>query len=235
MNKKATLIVGGLVAALALAALIGTATVYAQDATPTPQAPTDGFPGGGRGGPGGPGGHQLDGAALEAAAQVLGMTTDEVSAALQEGKSLDYLAGQAGVDLQTLHEAIRAAMPARDGQFPDGKRGLSDAALQAVAGALNMTTDEVSAALQEGKTLEDLATQAGVDIQVIRDAMQSVRTEEIRANIQQALADGSLSQEKADWLLEGLDKGFLTDGGFGFGFHFGGPKAPPTDQPSTNP
>jgi lambda repressor-like predicted transcriptional regulator len=215
--------------------LIGTATAYAQDATPTPQAPADGFPGGGRGGPGGLGGHQLDSAALEAAAKVLGMTSDEVSAALQEGKTLDYLAGQAGVDLQTLRDAVRVAMPAKDGQFPGGKRGLSDTALQAVAGALNMTTDEVSTVLQEGKTLEDLATQAGVDIQVVRDAMQSLRADELRANIQQALADGTISQEKADWLLEGLDKGFLADGGFGVGPHFGGFNPPPAGQPATYP
>jgi hypothetical protein len=42
----------------------------------------------------------------------------------------------------------------------------------------------------------------------------------MRAQIEQALTDGTMTQEKADWLLEGLDKGYL-DGGPGFGPGFG--------------
>jgi hypothetical protein len=42
-----------------------------------------------------------------------------------------------------------------------------------------------------------------------------------------------MSQEKADWLLEGLEKGFLDGPGFGFGF---GPHGPRPDQtPSAQP
>lgn len=55
----------------------------------------------------------------------------------------------------------------------------------------------------------------------------------MRARIEQALADGTITQEKADWLLEGLEKGFLDGPGFGFGFGHGGPVQPPaqsTDQ-----
>ena len=40
----------------------------------------------------------------------------------------------------------------------------------------------------------------------------------MRARITQTVTDGSMTQEKADWLLEGLDKGFLDGPGFGFGF-----------------
>ena len=93
-----------------------------------------------------------------------------------------------------------------------GGRGLSQAELEAAAKALNMTTDELSSALEAGKTLEDLATAAGVDIQVVQDTLSAVRAEEMRAQIAAGVADGSISQEKADWLLEGLDKGFLDDG-----------------------
>jgi hypothetical protein len=97
-----------------------------------------------------------------------------------------------------------------------------------------MTSDEVSAALAGGKTLEDLATAAKVDIQDVKDAINAVHAEEMRANIAAAVADGSMSQEKADWLLVGLDKGFL-DGGHGFGFggshgDKGTPPTQPTDQ-----
>jgi hypothetical protein len=68
-----------------------------------------------------------------------------------------------------------------------------------------------------------------VDIQDVKDAISAVHAEEMRTNITAAVADGSMSQEKADWLLEGLDKGFLDGHGFGFGGLRGGkPGTPPT-------
>ena len=104
---------------------------------------------------------------------------------------------------------------------PHGGRGLDDAALEAVANVLDMSTDDLSAALEDGKTLQELADAAGVDMQDVKDAIGAVRTESMRERIAQAVEDGTMTQEKADWLLEGLDKGFL-DGGPGFGFGFGG-------------
>lgn len=114
---------------------------------------------------------------------------------------------------------------ADDGAPPgkrDGKRGLDGAALEAVADVLNMSTDEVTAALQDGKTLPELAEEAGVDMQELKDALGAVREEAIREHIAQALEDGKISQDKADWLLEGLDKGFLGGKFFGFGARDGG-------------
>lgn len=120
--------------------------------------------------------------------------------------------------------------PLHGGRGPGG-RGLSDAALEAAADALNMTTDEVTAALQGGKTLDDLAEQAGVDIEDVRAAIQAVRETEMRERIAQAVEDGTITQEHADWLLEGLEKGFLNGpGGFGMGH---GPKG--EGQPPLNP
>ena len=40
-------------------------------------------------------------------------------------------------------------------------------------------------------------------------AIQAARETELRERITQAVEDGTLSQAKADWLLEGLDQGFL--------------------------
>jgi hypothetical protein len=109
-----------------------------------------------------------------------------------------------------------------------GGRGLGQTELEAAAKVLDMTADELSTALKDGKTLEDLATAAGVDIADVQDAISAVHAEEMRTQINQALTDGTISQEKADWLLEGLDKGFLDGPGFGFGFgHGGGPGGPP--------
>ncbi len=115
-----------------------------------------------------------------------------------------------------------------------GGRGMGESELAAVATVLGMTSDEISTALKDGKTLDDLATTAGVDIQDVRDAISAAHAVEMRANIEAGVADGTISQEKADWLLEGLDKGYLDGPGFGFGGPHGGQ---PGDQsvPPTQP
>ena len=124
------------------------------------------------------------------------------------------------------------------GGGPGGGRGLGLEGLQVAAEALNMTTDELINALRSGKTLEEIADEAGVDIQDVQDALQAERETTIRERIQQALDDGTITQEHADWLLEGLDKGFLGgEGGFGLGGpgrgHFGFPPAQaPTAEPT---
>jgi hypothetical protein len=115
-----------------------------------------------------------------------------------------------------------------DGRGHGGGRGMGETELAAAAKALGMTTDEVSTALKDGKTLADLATTAGVNIQDVQDAIKAAHAVEMRANIQAGVADGTISQEKAAWLLEGLDKGFLDGPGFGFGGPHGG-------QPGTSP
>lgn len=118
-----------------------------------------------------------------------------------------------------------------DGHGRGGGRGMGETELAAAAKVLGMTTDELSTALKDGKTLADLATAAGVDIQDVQDAISAAHAVEIRARIEAGVADGTISQEKADWLLEGLDKGFLDGPGFGFGGpHDGGPSGQPGDQ-----
>jgi hypothetical protein len=95
--------------------------------------------------------------------------------------------------------------------------------LEAAAKVLGMTVDEVTTALQSGKTLQDLADEAGVDIEDVHAAIQAVHAAELRERITQAVDDGTITQENADWLLEGLDKGFIgVPGAFGFG----GPHGP---------
>ena len=127
-----------------------------------------------------------------------------------------------------------------NGRGPGGGHGswLSDAELNAAADALGMTSDDLSAALKDGKTLSDLATEKGVDLQTVQDAIKAARTDEIRQQINQAVTDGKMTREKADWLLEGLDKGFLDGPGFGFRFGFGfGPHGPgrPGQTPQAQP
>ena len=115
------------------------------------------------------------------------------------------------------------------GQPPDGggMRGLHDqASLVAVAKALGMTTDELSAELWGGKTLADIASAKGVDIAVVKAAVEAAQVAETKTAIAQAVTDGKITQAKADWLIEGLDKGYWgagAKGDFGFGMGPGGP------------
>ena len=118
--------------------------------------------------------------------------------------------------------------PLHDGAPGGGRgRGLGQPELEAAAKVLNMTADELSTALQGGKTLEQIAQDANVDIQDVQDAIQAVHAAEMRTRIEQAVTDGTITQANADWLLEGLDKGYIGGpGAFGFGHGFGGPHGP---------
>ena len=115
------------------------------------------------------------------------------------------------------------------GRGPGDGRGLrlGSAELEAAADVLGITTDELTAALEGGKTLEQVAEDAGVDYADVQEAVQAAHVTEMRDRIQQAVDDGTISQENADWLLEGLDKGFIgVPGSFGLG----GPHGPRPDQ-----
>jgi len=129
---------------------------------------------------------------------------------------------------------------------PDGGRGrgLGQPELEAAAKVLGMTADELNTALQSGKTLEQLAQDANVDVQAVKDAIQAAHATEMRSRIQQAVTDGTITQANADWLLEGLDKGFIgVPGAFGFGpggphghgFGPGDNQTPPTQQQPAQP
>jgi len=107
-----------------------------------------------------------------------------------------------------------------------GLGGRSWTQFDAAAEALGLTPDELFAELHDGgKTLAEIAEEQGVDMEAVQDALNANRAEAQRQAIQQAVEDGSLSQEQADWLLEGLEKGFHPGGrglGFGGGHMFGG-------------
>ncbi len=116
----------------------------------------------------------------------------------------------------TAPTAPTAPMGHRGGGF--GLR--SQAALEAAAKALGMTADELQAELWGGKTLADVADEKGVDIADVQAAVEAAQLAETKTAIQVAVTAGTITQAKADWLLEGLDKGYWgtgKDGGFGLG------------------
>ena len=128
---------------------------------------------------------------------------------------------------QTATPAAPAARLAHGGGFGFGPNG--QVALEAAAEALGMTADELSAQLWGGKTLAELADEAGVDLQAVRDAVEAAQVEAVRDAIAQAVEDGSITHAHADWLLEGLDNGYWGGGhgmGPGFGMGRGGFSGP---------
>jgi len=78
----------------------------------------------------------------------------------------------------------------------------------AVAEALNLTPTELFERLHSGQTLAEIAEAQGVDPQTVRDAARTARQEAARQAIEQAVEDGKITQEHADWMLQGLDNGW---------------------------
>lgn len=110
-----------------------------------------------------------------------------------------------------------------------GMHRLGQVELEAAAGVLGMSADDLSAELKNGTTLADLAAEKGVDIEAVQAAIQAAHKQEMLQRINEAVAGGTMTQEKADWFIVGLEKGYLDGPGFGFGpgIGFGGPQGGP--------
>lgn len=103
--------------------------------------------------------------------------------------------------------------------------------LTAVSEILGLTEDEVRTALEGGQTIADVAAAEGVDVQVVIDAVVAAQ----QARVDEAVAAGDLTQERADELLaDGVERatalvngelGDLRGGRGGFGGRHGGPGA----------
>ncbi len=96
-----------------------------------------------------------------------------------------------------------------------------------LADLLGLTPEELHEQFQDGKSLEDLAENAGIDLEELKDTLESAREDIFKTKIQEALDNGDLSEDHANWLSEGLKNGFLGGEGRLGGF---GPKGHMFDQ-----
>lgn len=103
------------------------------------------------------------------------------------------------------------------GMGMDGQAGL-----EAAATALGMTADELSTQLWGGKSLADVAEDQGVALEDVQAAVEAAQLDAMRQAIEQAVTDGTITREHADWLLEGVDNGYIGQPGIGMGFMRGG-------------
>ena len=97
-----------------------------------------------------------------------------------------------------------------------------DGPKEGLAELLGLEPEELRDLLHSGKTIEELADEAGVDLEAFREEMVANREEKMRERIEEALAAGDISQDQADWLLEGLEKGYLDGPFFKMGGRGGG-------------
>lgn len=113
-------------------------------------------------------------------------------------------------DLDSIVESVREGFEEKKAQQ-----------LAEIADVLGMSADDLEAALDEGQTLAEVA---GDDLPALVDHMVDNATERIEA----AVADGELSQERADAKLEGLEDRIQNrlENGRGFKGH-GGPRNGP--------
>ncbi len=103
-------------------------------------------------------------------------------------------------------------------------------AFDAAAKALGLTPTELFTELHSGKTLTDIAKDKGVDIKTVTQAVNDVRQAAMKKSIEQAVTDGRMTRDQADWTLKGIENGWM--GGFGFGGRGpGGPGGQPPAQP----
>jgi hypothetical protein len=72
-----------------------------------------------------------------------------------------------------------------------------DLMIATLAEQLGMTSEELQAEFDAGKTIWQVADEQGLSDEELLDAMQVAR----EAMVNQALEDGAITQEQADWML----------------------------------
>jgi hypothetical protein len=167
--------------------------------------------------------HPHLGAELEAAADALGMEPSELLDKLSDGETtIADVAEAEGVELSKVTDAMKEAAGERiddmvNKPWPrlshDGPgrgprvgpwhglfgRGVN---LDAAAGALGLSADDLMAQLRDGKSIADIAEAQGIDLDAVVDAIVKHASEKLDALVEK----GVLTQERADELKANLEE-----------------------------
>ncbi len=171
----------------------------------------------------------------EAIAGILGISVEEYAAAVEQAREQVVDEAQAeGWLTEEQAEQMREKMAEgfgprgmdrgfmRPGPGNMGKamRDHAGGLVEVAAGALDMPVKDLFTELKDGKSIAAVAAEQGVDTQVVVNAYLDA----IEARLDEAVANGKLTQERADWMLEQaaerlpdqLDKAFegCAPGGF---------------------
>jgi polyhydroxyalkanoate synthesis regulator phasin len=174
------------------------------------------------------------GSFLSKVADKLGVTQDELKVAIEEAR--DETIGEAVTEGRLTEEQAERL---REGGFPFNRRlhRAGGHILVAAADVLEMEKDDLVAELREGNSLADVAAAQGIGV----DGFKAQLLAEVQADIDAKVADGTITQEQADRLSEGLEERIDNivnaqpgEGGFGGPSHrlggFGGSWHVPLDE-----
>jgi competence protein ComGC len=245
---KKTIVLGTIFLALVVtvvAAFSLTGRAFAQAATPTATPedqttlPPDGFRRGGRHG------DPLRTYQFAAEAEAFGLTTEALQALYDEGKSLQDLAIEQNLSMADFEARLNAARQAAlaqavaDGAITQeqadafaarqqaGRPARPDQAVDdnplhtylqtALADAFGLSVEALDALEADGKTLKDLAIEQDLTVADFQAKMESAH----QAALDQAVADGIITQEQADAMKDhrAMRPGEMGHGGKG---HRGG-------------
>ncbi len=103
-----------------------------------------------------------------------------------------------------VEEALEDARPDRGFEGGIGHRGFAFGfgGISTVAESLGIGEDELRAALADGQTIADIAEEQGVDVQDVVDDIVAAQ----RERLDEAVAEGHLTQEEADEFLAGVEE-----------------------------
>ncbi len=183
----------------------------------------------------------------EVAASVLGITVEELSAAKEDGTSKEELAAANGTTVDAIHDAIFDASVAKVNTLVDSgdlteEEGAAiieklelkqlaraiidrDVLKQAAADAIGVTVAELEAA-KEARTMSELLEENGVTRDEVNTAVEAAKND----MIDQALANGDITEEQAEQLRE-MRSGKGGKGGRG---GRGGNRAPAAPDDAAN-
>jgi predicted DNA-binding protein (UPF0251 family) len=128
---------------------------------------------------------------------------------------LDHMGGVMGFG-----PGMMGARPGGRGFYGEGEGPLHDYMAPAMADAFRLTVEELEALHESGKNLWDYAQEQGISEEEFLALKEAARIEAIN----QALADGIISQEQADRMLDHMEQGFGMEneechGNFGSGVY----------------
>jgi len=179
---------------------------------------------------------------IEDVAALLGMTADELKAAVTDGQTVAELAAEKGITLDDVVDVLVAPLAANlrerleNGQSvlprprqprPNPQQATRRAALDIVAETLGMPVEEVRDALVAGQTVAELAEAQGVPVVDIVNALLVPAIE----RLDQAVAAGKMTQAEADVKLAEIT-GMLEEKIASGDFRPPPPTQPPGRRPS---
>lgn len=143
----------------------------------------------------------------EAIAGILGITVEEYEAAVDQaqGQVTDQALAEGWLteeQAERMQERF-AEGPGAPGMMGRGMKGgpigRGDSSLIGIAAEmLDMSAQDLHAELQDGKSIADVAAEKAVDSQAILDAYLA----ELETDLAEAVAEGKITQNQADWQLE---------------------------------